>query len=476
MQEEESRAEQSTAEEQKNQADIPGAEYEAHGKKPDLLPGQTPQRLRSQGSVRRINNIPLMIVVGATGLFCLVMCYTVLGRAGRADSHEDESAKSGDSATALAAQIVSKQAGKPTRKSVFVQQDTAVPPQVPKARSVTALPKPSLAAAPVVMRNPVLDRIRQKKLQLLEEAILGATRVRGVEGVSSSAAGQSPKVALRTEIERVQQEIQSLQNGGNVAGFAAALAQARQQLALLQMRAAMQVTGDSNAFNIDVNSASRLDRGATGAISSLQAPRTKHILRTGSVIPATLIGGINSDLPGQIIGQVSQNVYDSPTGNHLLIPQGSRLVGEYTSQVKYGQSRVFAVWQRIVFPDGKAMDLGAFPAATGAGYAGMKDKVDNHYIRIFGSAIMLSGIVAGIEYTQNQQNSGDDDSNKQRMGDTMSEALGQTLGQTMVEMIRKNMDIAPTLQIRPGFRLNIMLVKDLEFSTPYHAFDWRGNQ
>ena len=129
---------------------------------------------------------------------------------------------------------------------------------------------------------------------------------------------------------------------------------------------------------------------------------------------------------------------------------------------------MFAVWQRIVFPDGKALDLGAMPAATGVGYAGAKDKVDNHYIRIFGSAILLSGIIDGVQYSQNNYND-NDGGDRQRMGGTMSQALGQT----MAEMIRRNMDIAPTLTIRPGFRMSVMLVKDLEFASPYKAFDWR---
>lgn len=222
-----------------------------------------------------------------------------------------------------------------------------------------------------------------------------------------------------------------------------------------------------------VNDLNTYDRGRTQAIADMvEPPRTRYVLRTGSFIPAILIGGINSDLPGKIIGQVREDTYDTPTGRHLLIPKGSRLVGEYSSGIKYGQTRVFAVWQRIVFPDGKALDLGAMPAATGVGYAGAKDKVDNHYIRIFGSAILLSAIIAGVQYSQNNY-ADNDNSDRQRMGDTMSSALGQVLGQTMAEMIRRNMDIAPTLTIRPGFRMNVMLVKDLEFASPYKAFDWR---
>ena len=429
-----------------------GAE-QAHVENPDLLPGHSPQHLRPRG-VRRVNNIPLLIVFGAGSLFLAVMTYTVLGRSAQKEE-ENGDVRPGESATAVAAKIIH---GRPAAEQP--RRDAApAAPQVPVAKA--PLPAPRTMERPELTRSPEQEALRQRRLQLAEQAIQSNIWVR-LTDTPASAQG-TPQSALHSEIERVQQQIRSLQS---TPGNDAVLTQAQQQLALLQAQAGGGAT--SAVFQHD---AAHLDRGQTGVISGVQAPRTEYILRTGAVIPATLISGMNSDLPGQIIGQVSQNIYDTPTGRHLLIPQGSRLVGEYSSQVEYGQSRVFAVWQRIVFPDGKALELGAFPAATGAGYAGMRDKVNNHYLRIFGSAIMLSGIVAGIEYTQNQQ--GSDDDNQQRMGDTMSQALGQTLGQTMVEMIRRNMNIAPTLEIRPGFRLNVMLVKDLEFAGAYRAFDWR---
>jgi type IV secretion system protein VirB10 len=193
-------------------------------------------------------------------------------------------------------------------------------------------------------------------------------------------------------------------------------------------------------------------------------------LRAGFVIPATLISGINSDLPGQIMGQVSQNVYDTPTGRHLLIPQGSRLIGSYSSDVSYGQSRVLVAWQRIVFPDGKALDIGAMPGADSAGYAGFKDQVNNHYFRLFGSAFLMSAVTAGITISQDDNNVGT--GNRQRASDAMSEALGQQLGQVTAQLIAKNMNIAPTLEIRPGYRFNVIVTKDMTLSKPYQSFDY----
>lgn len=200
------------------------------------------------------------------------------------------------------------------------------------------------------------------------------------------------------------------------------------------------------------------------------APRSPYELRAGFVIPATLISGINSDLPGQIMAQVAQNVYDTPTGRHLLVPQGSRLVGSYSSDVAYGQSRVLIAWQRIVFPDGKAMDIEAMPGADSAGYAGFKDKVNNHYFRLIGSALLMSGVVASVSLSQDNDSNNNGD--RQRASDALSEALGQVLGNTIAQVISKNLNVAPTLEIRPGYRFNVIVTKDMTFSKPYRSFDY----
>ena len=209
--------------------------------------------------------------------------------------------------------------------------------------------------------------------------------------------------------------------------------------------------------------------------SRVEPPRSPYELRAGFILPATLISGINSELPGQIMAQVSQSVYDTPTGKYLLIPQGSRLVGSYSSEVAYGQSRVLIGWQRIVFPDGKALDIGSMPGADSAGYSGFYDQVNNHYFRIFGSAIMMSGVVAGISLSQDS-NSTSTTMNQQKAGDVMSAALGQQLGQVTAEMIRKNMNISPTLEIRPGYRFNVIVTKDLTFEKPYQPFDYSAKE
>ncbi|MDL2227017.1 hypothetical protein LJB86_05110 [Deltaproteobacteria bacterium OttesenSCG-928-M10] len=192
-------------------------------------------------------------------------------------------------------------------------------------------------------------------------------------------------------------------------------------------------------------------------------------LKTGAVIPGVMVSGINSDLPGHLIAQVSQNVYDTATGRDLLLPQGSKLFGVYDSRVVYGQSRVLIAWNRVVFPDGSSVTLGAMPGTDISGYAGFKDKVDNHYLRIFGSAVLMSLVSGGMSYAVDQVSNSNSDSDSTSMQDEMIAALAAQLGQTTLQLLQKNLNIKPTLEIRPGYQFNIIVTKDVIFRTAYAA-------
>ncbi len=190
-----------------------------------------------------------------------------------------------------------------------------------------------------------------------------------------------------------------------------------------------------------------------------------YTIKTGSIIPATLITQINSSVQGQITGQVRNNVYDTATGNQLLIPQGTRLVGTYASEVPYGQSRLFIAWNRLVFPNGASLDIETMPGVDMTGKAGFNDKVNNHYLRIFGNALLLSLIVAGVNVSQSDLLNNFVPSYLESSSSAISESLGQNLGETMSQMVRKNLNIAPELTIRPGYLFNIMVVKDITLPT-----------
>jgi len=189
-------------------------------------------------------------------------------------------------------------------------------------------------------------------------------------------------------------------------------------------------------------------------------------LKRGSVIPATLITGINSDLPGRIAAQVSQNVYDSATGRRLLIPQGAKLFGRYDSKVAFGQSRVLVVWTDIVFPDGSTLQIGGMAGTDAEGYGGFHDKVDNHYLKTFGSAVLIALIGTGIDMAMPE-------SSTLATQDTASDAarrnFGETFGRVAERTIGKNLKVQPTLKIRPGYKFNVLVDQDIVFPGVYRG-------
>lgn len=194
-------------------------------------------------------------------------------------------------------------------------------------------------------------------------------------------------------------------------------------------------------------------------VSNRESAVSPYELRAGAVIPAVMVSGINSDLPGQIIGQVAENVYDTATGAYLLIPQGAKLVGTYDNAVTYGQSRVLVVWNRIIFPDASSLDINGMAGADQGGYSGFSDQVNNHYVRIFGSALLLSLFSAGIQLSQPQASSSSNGTYTSQQ--IIAGAVGQQLGNTGSRVIERNLNIAPTLEIRPGYLFNVMVTKDI---------------
>jgi len=325
------------------------------------------------------------------------------------------------------------------------------------------------------------------KLQQFEDAIKAKT---GVQVTAPRSSGSTPGDATTNRsvpathdealaaLAAVRQQIDAQTSGDPTAAYRARLQQLQAFGGLGGVGTdgstapKLLQTADSSNNRNDIGQFSDSGHGDRWKLDSKpEAPRTPYELRAGFVVPATLISGINSELPGQIMAQIAQNVYDTATGKYLLLPQGSRLVGAYSSEVSYGQARVLVAWQRIVFPDGKAMDIGAMPGADSAGYAGFTDQVNNHYLRLYGSALLMSAVTAGIAYSQhqNQSNYGYQQPNA---NSAMSQALGQQLGQVTAQMIAKNLNIAPTLEIRPGYRFNVIVTKDMTFSKPYQSFDY----
>lgn len=199
--------------------------------------------------------------------------------------------------------------------------------------------------------------------------------------------------------------------------------------------------------------------------SRLQNLESPFELQAGSIIPGVMITAINTDLPGQIIAQVRTNIYDSPTGKYLLIPQGSRLTGRYDSQITYGQQRMLIIWNRIIFPNGQSIDIQGMPGIDSQGNAGFKGDVNNHYTRLFGSAILMSVIGTGAQLAAPT-------SENPLLPLTIKQALAQSLNSNLVNttasVTTKNLNIQPTLQVQAGYEFNISVTKDMIFPNAYH--------
>jgi len=195
-----------------------------------------------------------------------------------------------------------------------------------------------------------------------------------------------------------------------------------------------------------------VDRKTTSP-DRVQAPASHNVVQAGSVIPAALLTGLRSDLPGQITAQVTEAVYDSPTGKVLLIPQGARLIGQYDAQVAFGQSRALLVWNRIVMPNGRSIVLERQPGVDPEGYAGLEDEVDNHWGALFKAAMLLTILSVGSEAgTSNNQNS---------LVDAIRRGSSDSLSQTGRQVIGRSLQVQPTITIRPGFPVRVIVTRDL---------------
>ena len=203
-----------------------------------------------------------------------------------------------------------------------------------------------------------------------------------------------------------------------------------------------------------------IDRRTTSP-DRIQPAASPYVLQAGAVIPASLITGLRSDLPGQITAQVTEDVYDSPTGKILLIPQGARLVGQYDAQIAFGQSRALLVWNRLIMPNGKSIVLERQPGADTEGYAGLEDEVDNHWSMLFKAAILSTVLSVGSEAGMSGNNNGS-------LAEAIQQGMSQSVNQTGQQVVSRSLNTQPTITIRPGFPVRVMVTHDLVLE-PYGA-------
>ena len=184
----------------------------------------------------------------------------------------------------------------------------------------------------------------------------------------------------------------------------------------------------------------------------VMGPASPYVLQTGAVIAAALITGIRSDLPGQITAQVTEHVYDSPTGRILLVPQGTRLIGEYSNDVGFGQRRVLLVWKRLILPNGRSIVLERQPGADAQGYAGLQDGVDYHWWDLAKAAGLSTLLSVGAELAVDDQD---------RLLRAIRNGGQDTINDAGQQIIRRQLNVAPTLTIRPGFPVRVIVTRDL---------------
>jgi type IV secretion system protein VirB10 len=193
---------------------------------------------------------------------------------------------------------------------------------------------------------------------------------------------------------------------------------------------------------------------------ALQTPASPYQLMAGTVIAASLVTGLKSDLPGFVIAQVTENVFDTASGRFLLIPQGSRLIGKYDNVVAFGQERALVVWQRIIRPDGSSIVIDNLPATDTGGYAGLADQVDLHTWKLLKGVALATVLGVGSELAF-----GSSDNDLIRALQLSTQSTTNRAGQRLVE---RNLNVQPTITVRPGWPLRLIVHKDLVLR-PYLA-------
>ncbi len=270
-----------------------------------------------------------------------------------------------------------------------------------------------------------------------------------------SSESQSAPIGIDAEQQRVNQETEAARTSKVFAPTTAPVT---------PPRAPSQETATNTASSSDETFAQNgqdrkllfvnapVDRRTT-APDKLSRPASPFVVQAGTIIPAALITGIRSDLPGQITAQVTEPVFDTPTGRIRLVPQGARLIGTYDSQVSFGQSRVLLVWTRLIMPNGRSIVLERQPGADTAGYAGLEDEVDNHWLELFRAATLSTLLGVGTELGSG--------GNGSDLISALRRGAGQSLNQTGQQVVRRNLNIQPTLTIRPGFPVKVIVNRDL---------------
>ena len=294
-------------------------------------------------------------------------------------------------------------------------------------------------------QNPIPNKIKEKRSSDFEKALSAPTKVDlnfSKNTVQSSSTKNDPYSYLSPN------QINELKRG---------------------KEALEKMTSISQETNGTLNDYAYLQNNDFKLNHNVESVTNLFVIKQGSVIPAVLLTGINSDLPGQVSAQVTNDVLDSPFGNSILIPKGSKLIGQYGSGPGFGQTRIMMGFNRLIFPDGKSLNLEAMPGTGSDGYSGFKADVNNHWLKLISYSVFLGGITTAVTLSTDAAY---DSEGKITPQAALSQSMGEILGRTMSQVIERNLSLSPTLTVKPGFRFNVAVTKDIEFSGEYTAYDY----
>ncbi|MDA8250644.1 MAG: hypothetical protein M0Z28_15940 [Rhodospirillales bacterium] len=440
---------------------------------PALLSGP-PKR---GAGVRRLNNRPILFVVGGAMLVVAAIGYTYRDRlqqsAANAQHVASHTPEPGNGAAVLrgaptGSEVVPATARTPL--SPLPGQPSAAPmPQQPGMPSENAGASPAQGEDDATKaRREAWQSYYAQLAQIQKDRVSAATSAMKADtGLNNTGGGQSPPSNASNPGTPPAADGSGASPGSPGPGMGAAPPGG--------------IPGASpGGFGMPGAPSTRVDASAqrekqaflnqpsdpTGSADDLQAalrnPSSPYLIMASTAIPAVMVGGINSDMPGMVIGQVAENVYDTATGRYLLIPQGARLIGSYDNMVSNGQTRVGVIWNRITYPDAQSIDLGSMEGADQGGYAGFHDRVNTHFWSKLGNALLISVASAGVQLSQPQAPVNGYYSSQQ----IAAAALGQQFGELGQIYASAGLSIPNTLEIRPGYRFVVMVNKDMHLR-PY---------
>jgi type IV secretion system protein VirB10 len=433
-----------------------------NGDHPSRSPGLLPPSPKRGKGVRRLNEGPLYIVAGVGCVVCVAIGYTAYSRM------QGMQAVHGDDRKPVAGNAAGVLAGAPSGEIKAATFRTPGPGTHPSA-GPTAQQKPAPAAPPVdelaIEARKAAWKTYYAQLADLQKARMDAAKEAMKADTSLAGGGAAAGGSLQQQVAQAQAE--AAQARAAAQGAAGGLGQTPVTPAGLvpgfggygvlptYPPAGPDPSGPREKLAF-TNQRGNLGQDDTLA-STVRDPISPYLITAGDVIPCVAVTGENSDAPGQFVGHVSRNIYDSATGNFLLIPQGAKVIGTYDTVVTSGQARIPTVITRIIFPDSSSIPIGAMPAADQGGFAGLHDKVDRHLWEKFGNAVLLAAASAGIQISQGtgQTTNG---YNAQQIG---AAAIGQQFGQLGQEFARSGLSIPNTLTVRNGYPFVVQITKDM---------------